>query len=120
MKTQTTNSKSLRKALSFVLLLSLVLATFASCSSVLVGKYVEVYYTMDGECLYDESEYYEFKANGKVTYVDGDEVITATYTIVDGDKIAFDTGNPFYDFSASFEKTGNRIIIDGDEYEKVK
>ena len=116
MNTRTTNPKLLKKALSFILLLSLVLATFVSCSSVLVGKYVQVY--SDGT--YDEDEYYEFKANGEVTYVDGSEVISATYKIVDGDKISFDVGNPLFNFTASFEKNGNRIIIDGDEYEKVK
>ena len=67
MNTRTTNPKLLKKALSFILLLSLVLATFVSCSSVLVGKYVQVY--SDGT--YDEDEYYEFKANGSRLTFDG-------------------------------------------------
>ena len=119
MNTRTTNSKSLKKALSFILLLSLVLATFASCSSALVGKYVRVFEVYD-EWVYDEGEYYEFNITGKVTYVDGSDVRSATYKIVDGDKIAFDVGNALLNFTASFEQNGDRIIIDGDVYEKVK
>lgn len=91
----------MKKALTVILVIALMFS-LAGCQTFLFGKYVNE----------ESGKSFEF-ASDSVTYTDGDETLTGTYVIKNGNiTFIFDEIEYVYTYS----RTGTDTIIDGITY----